>query len=141
MPLIPTKWDATGRVLSGYSNITRTVLCVGCNKVKTTDCFKRNGLDYCNQCSIQKRIVTNHLCRAKRKGFAATLTLQEWVAILEKYNYRCAYCGGDYEVLEHILSLRFGGGTTKDNCVPSCRSCNRLKAGTTKRPLFIFDRI
>jgi len=58
-----------------------------------------------------------------------TLTLSEWDAIKLQYEYRCAYCQKRPKRLEmdHIVPLSKGGTHTKDNIVPSCRTCNAKK--------------
>jgi hypothetical protein len=65
--------------------------------------------------------------RARLAGMEATLTLEEWLPRLKTFGWRCAYCGGPYEVLEHFVPITRGGGTTVRNCVPACRSCNGKK--------------
>ena len=52
------------------------------------------------------------------------LTMEQWLETLEYFNYKCAYCGGPFEVLEHYLAE---AGTTVSNCVPACFSCNVMK--------------
>ncbi len=74
--------------------------------------------------------VANAVRRAKEKGLPHTLTLKEWLETIDHFEGRCAYCQErfSYEHLEHFFPLagnRFG--TTADNCVPSCRRCNRYK--------------
>jgi 5-methylcytosine-specific restriction endonuclease McrA len=71
--------------------------------------------------------------RARERATEATLTVLEWQAILEWFDFRCAYCfaSGPLE-LEHVVSVSSGGGTTADNCVPACRPCNASKGA---RPL------
>ena len=61
-----------------------------------------------------------------------TLTSKEWLDILEAHNYRCAYCDIEFEVenmptKDHVIPLSKGGHNTKENVVPSCRSCNSKK--------------
>jgi 5-methylcytosine-specific restriction endonuclease McrA len=73
--------------------------------------------------------VRRHLQRAIEHGCPATLTVTEWLDTLNQFNWRCAYCGGVYEALEHILPITLGGGTTKENCVPACWVCNVIKSG------------
>jgi len=93
-------------------------------------------LQVCRQCYLLYRsevqLVQVHLYRAKAAGVPATLTLGEWVETLKRFNFRCAYCEGQYEVLEHINPISRGGGTTAENCVPACRTCNSTKG--TKQP-------
>ena len=68
--------------------------------------------------------------RASRKGLPATLTLEQWLQTLDHYDRRCAYCRlpFSYDHLEHVVPLAtYIGGTTADNCAPSCWSCNSRK--------------
>jgi hypothetical protein len=52
--------------------------------------------------------------------------MEQWIETLEYFDYTCAYCGGDYEVLEHYLPI-YKAGTTASNCVPACLHCNIMK--------------
>jgi len=73
--------------------------------------------------------VQFHLDRAREQRRPATLTVEQWMRMLNRHEWRCAYCeDGPYEALEHTLPLALGGGTTEENCVPACRACNSLKA-------------
>ena len=56
-----------------------------------------------------------------------TLTTKQWQFTLKYFNFRCAYCSGPYQVLEHVVPVELGGGTTYTNCVPACNSCNTCK--------------
>jgi len=77
----------------------------------------------------EARRVQIHLDRAREHRRPATLTVEQWMRTLNRYEWRCAYCeDGPYEALEHTLPLARGGGTTEENCVPACRACNSLKA-------------
>ena len=92
---------------------------------------KYDHLDYCHECYREyKRIINhNHLC--KKVGLIGTLTVNEWMETLEFFQWRCAYCGlKEFEIVEHFIPVSIGGGTTKSNCVPSCRSCNSHKGDT-----------
>lgn len=78
-----------------------------------------------------------HIRRARVRGLPHTLTLSEWEDIKAFYNYSCAYCGRAwYEiegklVQEHVVPTTQGGGYTKENIVPACRSCNGKKYNKT----------
>ena len=61
---------------------------------------------------------------AKRAGARHDLTIEQWLGTLEYFDYKCAYCGGAYEIIEHYLAK---AGTTVSNCVPACFSCNVMK--------------
>lgn len=65
--------------------------------------------------------------RARRRGVASTLTLDEWTGILARYDGRCAYCGADFETIDHVVPLSRGGPNDRTNVVPACLSCNCSK--------------
>lgn len=61
--------------------------------------------------------------RARYLGAQATLTLTDWFATLDYFEWRCAYCRSKpFQVLLHFVPLP-EGGTTRDNCIPVCYSC------------------
>jgi len=74
---------------------------------------------------VKRVTYENH--RAKVAGLVHDLTCHQWVEILESWGGKCAYCGEGYQEIEHKISIEGGGGTTKENIVPACRSCNRKK--------------
>lgn len=70
--------------------------------------------------------------RARIAGALSTLTKLQWEAILAFYDNRCAYCGRDGKLeQEHVIPVSRGGGTTAENIVPACGSCNRSKHAKT----------
>jgi len=71
--------------------------------------------------------VWRHNWRALQKKQAATLTIGEWLDALNRHGWRCAHCGGPFESMDHVRSLRRGGGTVATNVVPSCLRCNSLR--------------
>jgi hypothetical protein len=76
------------------------------------------------------QVVQRQLIRAMENGCEATLTVRQWLVTLNDHQRRCAYCpdgAGAYEVLEHLIPISQGGGTTVDNCLPACFSCNARK--------------
>ena len=77
--------------------------------------------------------VASHVHRAQRQNLGATLTVKQWLDTLNQYLWRCAYCGGPFECLEHLVPEQLGGPTTAQNCYPACRACNRRKAGIDPR--------
>ncbi|SFV63063.1 HNH endonuclease [hydrothermal vent metagenome] len=44
--------------------------------------------------------------------------------IFKKYNYKCVYCGGVGEEIEHIIPRSKGGTNSIQNLTLSCRKCN-----------------
>lgn len=68
--------------------------------------------------------------RSRDAGLPGTLTLEEWIAILERFEGMCAYCQSKpFQAMDHLTPHVGGGGTTADNCVPACRRCNSRKGG------------
>ena len=78
---------------------------------------------------------------ARKKGLPATLTVEQWGAIQAAYKYRCAYCGKKESkkrplTQDHVIPLSKDGGTTADNIVPACTSCNSKKrTGLPPKPV------
>ena len=75
----------------------------------------------------------NHAKRqAREKEIINTLTFNEWLEILKKYHWKCAYCGKEFDLFnrperDHIIPISKGGNNIKENIVPACRSCNARK--------------
>lgn len=70
--------------------------------------------------------------RAIGREIINTLTSQEWLDILEQYNYVCFYCGEEFTcenlpTKDHIIPISKGGDNTKENIVPACGDCNCRK--------------
>jgi len=71
--------------------------------------------------------VKSQVERAKMLDAQATLTLVDWLTNLEMFNWQCAYCQAKpFQIMSHIIPLP-RGGTTSENCVPSCYSCSSSK--------------
>ncbi len=47
--------------------------------------------------------------------------------IIDLWGDRCCYCGGDFEVIDHLVPVAAGGHHTVENVAPSCSPCNRVK--------------
>jgi excisionase family DNA binding protein len=76
--------------------------------------------------------VQTQLARAKSIGLVATLTIREWIEIVDRYQGLCAFCKDrPFDAMEHLMPIQSGGGTTAGNCVPVCTSCNSRKGMQT----------
>lgn len=111
--------------------------CLSCGTIYLPDPHRLHGRKssnhLCSDCYKPSRVaevtrIAHHLKRAREAGTGATLTLPQWTQTLEHFQFHCAYCGGDYECLEHFIPISDGGGTVSSNCVPSCKSCNSIKS-------------
>lgn len=113
------------------ASIDRSAVCVICgNWYDAHKRLPRAGL--CSECRAGEFArewarVRIAIGRARWHKSDATLTLAQWIGTLENFRYRCAYCDGLYQALEHYISLVMGGGTTSINCVPACKTCNNVK--------------
>ena len=66
------------------------------------------------------------------------LTKDERMAVYEKTNGHCAYCGCELEYkdmqVDHVIPINGWseqGEDTMDNMLPACRSCNHYKSRST----------
>ena len=71
--------------------------------------------------------------RTKIKEIINTLTFKEWLDILKKYHFKCAYCGKEFDLFtiperDHIIPISKGGNNIKENIIPACRNCNARKS-------------
>jgi 5-methylcytosine-specific restriction endonuclease McrA len=117
--------------------------CVEQLRAKYTRCCSLCGSNYiadrlhdkdllCEKCYSPRlqpevRRVVAHNERARDLGLPASLTLQQWLETLEYFGWKCAYCSSAFQSLEHYLPLSMDGGTTAQNCLPTCKSCNSRK--------------
>lgn len=59
---------------------------------------------------------------------AGGVTFDEWQAILDKYDGKCAYCRSSSKLtMDHVLAISLGGPHVASNIVPSCQPCNSSK--------------
>ena len=67
--------------------------------------------------------VNAHIARARALHIEATLTLVDWLLILDAYQWKCAYCRvKPFEIMYHPIPMPTSG-TTPTNCIPACCSC------------------
>ena len=66
--------------------------------------------------------------RAMLKGVEGSHTFEEWKEVLEKHNYKCAYCGGTERLSkDHIIPISKNGTDYIENIQVLCLSCNSSK--------------
>lgn len=71
-----------------------------------------------------RAIAREHL----KRGLVGDLTAQDWMNALQYFDRHCAYCGATGHLeKEHVIPVTAGGGFTRSNIVPACRSCNQSK--------------
>ena len=71
--------------------------------------------------------------RARELAAPGKHTLVEWLALLDRCNYRCTYCGVHSGRLtrDHDVPLIRGGSHAIDNIRPACARCNSKKGKST----------
>lgn len=83
--------------------------------------------------------LKGRLSQHKLRGASGSVSVEEWLAIVETFDGRCAYCGvRDVLVIEHVTPLSAGGTNTADNVVPACGACNHVKG--KQGPLALVNR-
>lgn len=66
--------------------------------------------------------------RARLMGAGPHFTAAEWMALVERYENRCAYDGAPAPLhADHRLPLERGGTNAIANILPACRRCNLRK--------------
>ncbi len=71
--------------------------------------------------------------RARKVDARGSYTTVEWIELLQRWNWTCAYCGG-HGALEpdHRVPLARGGSNAIENILPACPRCNQRKALLTE---------
>ena len=49
-------------------------------------------------------------------------------ALMHRDRFRCAYCGGKADTVDHVIPRSRGGAHSWENCVAACSGCNHRKA-------------
>ncbi len=75
------------------------------------------------------RVTQEQRRRARKASVSSDFTPKDWTQALTYFEYKCAYCRKEAEVLqqEHIIPVAKGGGYTPSNTIPSCSTCNLSK--------------
>ena len=91
---------------------------------------------YSSEKSREKKRARDLKRRALKKNadIYTEITYDVIETIRKKYNYKCAYCGGDCSEnyhIDHKIPLSRGGGNDIDNLALSCPKCNWSKNDKT----------
>lgn len=65
--------------------------------------------------------------RAIKNGLDEHFTVDEWLALCDEFDWKCAACGKDEVTIDHVVPLSLGGVDTIDNIQPLCKPCNSKK--------------
>lgn len=93
------------------------------------------------KCSFEKRASTYYfLCKPchkkeqnrvrdqnKRKNKPNRLRFSMWMDCLIMHEFRCRFCDGAPDRLDHIISFYNGGSNRLNNLQPLCKTCDKKK--------------
>jgi 5-methylcytosine-specific restriction endonuclease McrA len=66
--------------------------------------------------------------RARLKGASGSFTGREWLALCQRYEWRCLRCGQQQPLTpDHVKPLALGGANDISNIQPLCGPCNYSK--------------
>lgn len=71
--------------------------------------------------------IARHKEASYRQNRPCNLLLGEWAETLRHYNWRCAFCKGPFESIDHFIPVSRGGASWVGNVVPACLSCQAAK--------------
>ena len=74
------------------------------------------------------------LVRYVRVPYRTSISLSRR-AIFARDEWRCAYCRGPAETIDHVMPRSRGGGHAWENVVAACARCNHTKADKTPAEL------
>jgi 5-methylcytosine-specific restriction endonuclease McrA len=86
--------------------------------------------------NLEKVKVIERVTRSKRRAAIrqaeGQFTCEEWLLLLEHYNYRCLACGSSENLVpDHVIPISKHGRNTIDNIQPLCATCNKRKGTKT----------
>ncbi len=78
--------------------------------------------------SPRGKIARARLEHNRRAGTRGTWSLDDWDALVAKFEGLCAYCmGSDQITVDHVVPVSKNGPNTIDNLLPACGPCNSSK--------------
>lgn len=78
--------------------------------------------------AIKQKAVESSRKRRHHERDDYSLTYEQWEAIKEVFDNRCAYCGSDDSLArDHFYPFSKGGDFMVGNVIPACQTCNSSK--------------
>jgi|LGVF01.1.fsa_nt_gb 5-methylcytosine-specific restriction endonuclease McrA len=99
-----------------------------------TDAFKKSVDKYCQSSKGKLRTKRGNYKRRNRINTNRVYYITD--EIKNRFNCfgnRCAYCGGEYQSIDHVVPLSKGGHDAIYNLVPACNHCNFSKNNSVLR--------
>lgn len=116
--------------------------CSKCGLQKSTDEFgkcgrkisnnwKKNNPDKVRKYREKNKELYRECSRRRRaRKSEATIqvfTIEELDGRMSVFGYKCAYCRGAFDHIDHVISLSRGGPHCLSNLRPACEACNLSK--------------
>jgi len=111
--------------------------------------FRKQYNLYYHGAGKERIIAIGKRREAKKKNAVATLTPEQWLDTLDSFDNCCVYCGEKLVNVQqdHVIPVSAGGGYTKLNMLPACKSCNSskhnhlLEEWYPRQPYFLESRL
>ena len=129
----PTSWgrhrvlllNATFEPLTALP-LRRAVVLVVCGKAEVLHGDAAGLVLHSSSMTVQVPSVIK-LSNYVRVPYRARVPLTR-AGLMFRDRYRCAYCGGRADTIDHVVPRSRGGAHSWQNCVASCAKCNHRKA-------------
>ena len=98
-------------------------------KEQTREWYRKNKEKVAARTQSYEGRLKRRLVQARRNArMNGVVTVEQWMAVLEKFDHSCVYCGSKESLtIDHLVPVSKGGLHRIDNIVPACRSCNTAK--------------
>lgn len=99
--------------------------------------LRPENLKRCRKCRLELSFTMFHPNRGLPDGLTADCRqcvklskrkLEKIADFESRHMSYCVYCGSDYEDIDHVFPVKLGGLDIKENLVPSCSRCNKIKS-------------
>lgn len=88
---------------------------------------KRRNVYAWRKSNPEKVNATNRNRYARQVGVAGSASAEQVAARVAFFGGVCAYCGGPYQAIDHVIPISRGGTNWPANMRPACVQCNSSK--------------
>jgi 5-methylcytosine-specific restriction endonuclease McrA len=99
--------------------------CATCRRKRQAQHIRRH---YARLSPDERHRITH---KRRAEGYGVEHVAYSRTAILKRWKFACAYCGGLAEHLDHVEPLSKGGTDVEANILPACAACNLSKGAKT----------
>lgn len=80
---------------------------------------------------VAKQVAKRRVLEVTAGGGGFRTDRADYRERFEAYGWKCAWCNGPFETVDHYRALSRGGTNHPSNIIPSCRSCNSSRKART----------